>query len=319
MMIELQTHFPQADWDALAPLLDAKARWINQDKKGFLRYRRPMQAVADLRASSCDFSSSIVRIGLAEDLSPEQRCQVNHVLRGLMPWRKGPFSVFGIDIDAEWQSNRKWQRLEAELPELSGKTIGDIGCNNGYYMFRMAHHHPAFVLGMEPYAQHYFTFHTLNGFAGCQNLTVELLGIEHLPLMPTCFDVLFCLGILYHRSSPIDCLRDIHRALKPGGFLLLESQAIPGQDPVALFPERTYAKVPGTWFVPTAACLEHWLQRTGFSNIRCFCTHAMNGQEQRKTDWMVFESYTDFIDKDNPSRTIEGYPAPIRVFFKATK
>jgi len=34
---------------------------------------------------------------------------------------------------------------------------------------------------------------------------------------------------------------------------------------------------------------------------------------------MTFESYSDFIDPGNQSLTIEGYPAPLRVFLKAVK
>ncbi len=42
----------------------------------------------------------------------------------------------------------------------------------------------------------------------------------------------------------------------------------------------------------------------------------MSNQEQRRTPWMDFESYAEFIDPDDPARTVEGYPAPIRVFLK---
>ena len=183
----------------------------------------------------------------------------------------------------------------------------------------MAAHQPKLVLGFEPSVQHYYTFSALNGFAGLDNLCIDLLGIEHLPLFPNVFDVIFCLGILYHRPSPIDSLRDLYTALKPEGFLLIESQAINAEQPMALFPEKTYAKVPGTWFVPTPSCLHNWLHRTGFTEIQCFCLHPMSPVEQRQTDWMLFESYEDFIDKQNPEFTIEGYPAPWRVFFKATR
>jgi tRNA (mo5U34)-methyltransferase len=261
----------------------------------------------------------VVRIGTAAEVSPGDQQLVREVLRGFMPWRKGPFSIFGIDIDAEWRSERKWNRILPELPELAGKIVADIGCNNGYYMFRMAQHRPALVLGFEPYVQHYYTFNTLNTFAGQQQLQVELLGIEHLNLFPESFDVIFCLGILYHRPSPVEALRYLHAALKPGGCLIVESQTIPGNDPIALFPLSTYAKVPGTWFVPTATCLHNWLTRTGFRDVRLFCDHAMSSEEQRRTAWMDFESYEDFIDKENPAFTIEGYPAPRRVFFKAAK
>ncbi|WP_446008366.1 tRNA 5-methoxyuridine(34)/uridine 5-oxyacetic acid(34) synthase CmoB [Candidatus Electrothrix sp.] len=313
-------HFlPNALGEELQRVYTEKQAWVNQPKKGFLRYREPMEAVAHLRASSLDCSGDTVRIGKREDLSDQEHEQVLQLLKNFMPWRKGPFSVFDINIDAEWQSWRKWNRLLPEMPDLKDKVVADIGCNNGYYMFRMTDHAPRFVLGFEPYVHHYYTFKALNSFAGLENLCIDLLGIEHLPLFPTCFDVILCLGILYHRPSPIDALRDLLLALKPGGCLLLESQAIPGEESVALFPEKTYAKVPGTWFVPTAACLHNWLQRAGFSNIKCFCSHSMSSTEQRKTDWMVFESYQDFIDKQNPEFTIEGYPAPWRVFFKAEK
>ncbi len=317
--MDLRTRFPAADRDRLEAVLADKAAWVGQNKKGFLRFREPLEAVGHLRASSCDFSGDVVRIGRAGDLNPAEQRLVHEVLLGFKPWRKGPFSVFGIDIDAEWRSERKWQRLLPELPDLAGKVVADIGCNNGYYMFRMAAHQPDFVLGFEPYLQHYYAFRMLNAFAGQNNLQVELLGIEHLDLFPGCFDVIFCLGILYHRPSPLDALQDLLTALKPGGILLLESQAIPGTEPVALFPERTYAKVPGTWFVPTAPCLHNWLVRSGFREVRLFCEHPMSSAEQRQTPWMDFESYQDFIDKHDPARTIEGYPAPRRVFFKATK
>lgn len=317
--MDLRARFPQADFERLEAVLADKAAWVGQNKKGFLRFREPLEAVGHLRASSCDFCGDVVRIGRAGDLNPAEQRLVHEVLLGFKPWRKGPFSVFGIDIDAEWRSERKWRRLVPELPNLAGKVIADIGCNNGYYMFRMAAHQPEFVLGFEPYLQHYYAFRMLNVFAGQNNLQVELLGIEHLGLFPGCFDVIFCLGILYHRPSPLDALQDLLTALKPGGALLLESQAIPGTEPVALFPERTYAKVPGTWFVPTAPCLHNWLVRSGFSEVRLFCEHPMSSEEQRQTPWMDFESYQDFIDKHDPARTIEGYPAPRRVFFKATK
>ncbi len=312
-------YLPTADHDRLNRILAKKNAWVNQPKKGFLRYREPMESVRSLRASWCDFSGDVVRIGRADEISDGERGRVEKVLRSFMPWRKGPFNIFGLDIDAEWRSERKWNRLFPELPSLTGKIIADVGCNNGYYMFRAAHHRPRLVLGFDPYVQHYYTFHTLNGFAGCDNLHMELLGVEHLPLFPDCFDLIFLLGIIYHRPSPVDTLRDVLTGLKPGGTLLLESQAIPGDEPVALFPDNTYAKVPGTWFVPTGACLVNWLRRTGFVDIKLFCRHPMSTLEQRRTGWMVFESYEDFIDKNHRGLTIEGYPAPWRVFVRARK
>lgn len=312
-------NFPAAQHDTIKELHEKKQRWVNQTKKGFLRYREPYESLSHIKASWCDFSGNVIQIGRPDDVNDTDRQHILKVMRDFMPWRKGPFNIFGIDIDAEWRSERKWNRLLPELPSLEGKLVADIGCNNGYYMFRAAHHKPQFVLGFEPYVQHYYTFRTLNGFTAQDNLEIDLFGVEHIHLFPECFDVILLLGIIYHRPSPIEALRDIFTALKPGGTLLLESQAIPGKEPIALFPENTYAKVPGTWFIPTGACLYNWLKRTGFSNIRLFFQHPMNSDEQRQTDWMIFESYEDFIDKENPALTIEKYPAPLRVYFKAEK
>lgn len=308
-----------AHTDAIIREHTRRRTWVEQEKKGFLRYRNPFQQLATYRAVHVDCSGDTVIIGLPDEITELERRHVTENLQAFMPWRKGPFSVFGVDIDAEWRSERKWRRLLPELPNLAGKVIADIGCNNGYYMFRMAASAPRLVLGFEPSVQHYYCFKALNAMAGKAELDIDLLGIEHLNLFERCFDVVFLMGIIYHRPSPIDTLRDILRALQPGGTLLVESQAIPGEAPIALFPDETYAKVPGTYFVPTGSCLCNWMKKAGFDDIKLFCTHPMSDMEQRRTDWMTFESFQDYIDPDKPHLTVEGYPAPCRVFVKGRK
>jgi len=305
--------------DAIISEHDSRQRWVNQEKKGFLRYRTPYQQLAHYHARHVDCTGDTVIIGNPDEVTKHDRQHITENLKAFMPWRKGPFSVFGIDIDAEWRSERKWQRIMPELPDLAGKTIADIGCNNGYYMFRMAASRPRLVLGFEPSVQHYYCFKALNSMAGRSELDIDLLGIEHLALFESCFDMVFLMGIIYHRPSPIDSLRDILCALKPGGIIFVESQAIPGDEPFALFPDETYAKVPGTYFVPTGSCLCNWMKKAGFTDINLFCSHPMSAMEQRQTDWMAFESFSDYIDPANPQVTVEGYPAPCRVFVKGRK
>jgi tRNA (mo5U34)-methyltransferase len=315
--MEYLHHFPHAERTAIRNLLQEKERWLGLGKKGVERFRKPYESVRHLRAGHCDFSGDVVKIGSAEELSERDAEKVYRAMREFMPWRKGPFEVFGTSIDAEWRSERKWNRVVPELPDMKGKAVADIGCNNGYYMFRMSHHQPEIVLGFEPYLQHYYTFKTLNSFAAVPNLFCEPLGVEQIMLFRNCFDIVFLMGILYHRSSPVEVLRDIRAAMKPGGLLIVESQGIPGNDPVAFFPDRSYAKVPGTYFVPSGACLFNWLSRAGFSTVRLFFSHPMSSLEQRRTEWMVFESYEDFVDKNDPTLTVEGYPAPVRLYARA--
>lgn len=305
--------------ERLLSLIQERHRWVNQDKKGFLRYRTPMLEMAKFSADHVDCTGDVVTIGKKEEISTEEQQHIKKQLQAFMPWRKGPFDVFGIDIDAEWRSERKWQRLQSHLPDLEGKVIADIGCNNGYYMFRMAAHRPRFVLGLEPSVQHYYCFKALNAMAGFSNMEIDLLGVEHMNLFPATFDVIFLMGVIYHRASPMDVLRDILSALRPGGTLIIESQAIPGEEPYALFPEKTYAKAPGSYFIPTGKCLINWLSRAGFTDIELFNSHPMTENEQRRTEWMNFESYSNYIDPQDSSKTVEGYPAPLRIFLSARK
>ena len=296
-----------------------RQRWVSQQKKGFLRYRTPYELLQKYHHGSVDCSRDTVTIGLESEVSGDDQLLIRDQLHAFMPWRKGPYSIFGIDIDAEWRSEKKWHRLKPFLPDLTGKLIADIGCSNGYYMFRMAPHNPKYVLGFEPSVQPYFCFKALNSMAGFNNLEIDLLGVEHISLFPETFDIIFLMGVIYHRPSPVEVLRDVWSSLKPGGTLLLESQIIPGESPLALFPEKSYAKAPGTYFVPTAACLHNWLLRAGF--IHCtFCNSCpMSEKEQRRTQWMVFESFSDFLNPADPRLTVEGYPAPWRAIFRAEK
>lgn len=291
--------------------------WLRRDS---VRHQiKAMERLCSCKAQHLDFSGSQVIIGAGKERTQHQQNKIRTDLQTFMPWRKGPFSVFGIHIDAEWRSNWKWDRLQSELPELNGKNILDVGCNNGYYMFRMAHHNPRFVLGIDPTVPTHLAFRALNGMAGVPCLHHELLGVEHVHLFPDCFDVIFLMGILYHHPSPLDILKQVRCALKPGGTLLLETQGIPGNEPVALFPVKRYARVPGTYFVPTGPCVENLMKRAGFKGVKIFDSHPMSDEEQRKTDWMVYQSYNDFLDPDDATRTVEGYPAPIRIYARAAR
>ena len=72
------------------------------------------------------------------------------LLMRLAPWRKGPFDIGGVHIDAEWRSDLKWQRVEGAIESLAGRRVLDVGCGNGYYALRMADAGADAVLGIDP-------------------------------------------------------------------------------------------------------------------------------------------------------------------------
>lgn len=316
---DLFRSLPNADHSALQKHHDFVDKRVLSPKKGITALREKTERLAHLKAQYLDLANDAVTLGRRDEITDEDYNDLYETLKSLHPWRKGPFDLFGVDIDAEWRSNRKWDRLLPHLPDLTDKTIADVGSNNGYYMFRMAAHNPKLVVGFEPYLNHFFVFHMLRRFSGLKNLDMELLGVEDMGLFGESFDVVFLMGILYHRISPLECLKEVKESMTQGGTLIVESQAIPGDEPVALFPEGRYAKVPGTYFVPTGVCLQNWMLRAGFKDVEIICSHEMSSTEQRRTEWMEFESYADFIDPQDSSKTIEGYPAPLRVFLKGIK
>jgi hypothetical protein len=73
------------------------------------------------------FNTSVVHIGTSSTLNIENGILMSEILKGLIPWRKGPFNVFGTEIDSEWRSDWKWDRLRPFMGSLRGKTVADIG------------------------------------------------------------------------------------------------------------------------------------------------------------------------------------------------
>ncbi|WP_286807759.1 DUF1698 domain-containing protein, partial [Marinimicrobium sp. UBA4209] len=51
------------------------------------------------------------------------------------------------------------------------------------------------------------------------------------------FDTVFSMGVLYHRRSPMDHLRELKEALRPGGQVVLETLVIEGGLGEVLVPE----------------------------------------------------------------------------------
>ena len=276
------------------------------------------KSIPDYHFEENDFSQDAVHFGTEDSLNSIQREELREQLKGLSPWRKGPFKIAGMDLDAEWRSDYKWNRVAPALQSLEGRRVCDIGANSGYYMYKMLEHNPEMVLGLDPTVNYYLQFLALQKLTKQNQLHYEPFGLEEMKFFPKFFDTVFCMGILYHHRAPIDILRMISESMTKGGQLIVECQGIPGDGPYALFPEKTYAKVKGTYFVPTATCLVNWLKKAWFENIEVFYVSDMSSDEQRATEWMTRHSYSDFVDEKS-NLTVEGYPAPVRIYVSANK
>ncbi|MEM7130210.1 MAG: tRNA 5-methoxyuridine(34)/uridine 5-oxyacetic acid(34) synthase CmoB [Chloroflexota bacterium] len=279
-------------------------------------YAAAVDSVSDVESSWFNLSGSVVKIGRNSELTYEESNRIQAALNQFRPWKKGPFEIFGTEINAEWRSDWKWERILPHIQPLAGRRVADIGCHNGYFMFRMAHQEPEFVIGFEPVAKHYWNFQLLQQWIRQPNLHFELLGVEHVNLYPNFFDTIFCLGILYHHTDPVGLLRKLREALAPKGEIIIDCQGIPGSEPVALVPKSRYARARGIWFLPTQSCLENWMSRAGFKNLHCFFAEPLSIEEQRRTPWADVESLAEFLDPRDSTRTVEGYPRPWRYYVR---
>lgn len=268
-----------------------------------------------LQASVVDLFSE-VRIGCGSDASAHEREQLMHNLQALIPWRKGPFTLFDIDIDTEWRSDMKWQRLQAHISPLADRTVLDVGCGSGYHCLRMLGEQARLVIGIEPHLPYVMQFAMLKRFVPHLPVFVLPITMERMPALGA-FDTVFSMGVLYHRRSPLDHLLELKAALRRGGELVLETLVVDGPDGYSLMPEDRYCRMSNVWFLSSCATTETWLRRCGFSDIRLVDLSRTTVEEQRATAWMPFQSLQDGLDPDDSSRTIEGLPAPRRAVFTA--
>lgn len=291
---------------------------VREERRGWMKWKNiaPLREAIDALPqidAALDAGDTVTLRSLREvDVE-----KLEAVARMMMPWRKGPFDLFGLLIDTEWRSNLKYNFLRPHF-DLRGKKVADIGCNNGYYMFRFLEDQPSKVVGFDPSALFKCQFDLIDHFAKT-GIVYELLGVEHLPFYEEKFDVIFCLGVLYHRSDPVAMLKTLAQGLEKGGEVYLDTFIIDGEDPVALCPEGSYSKITNVYFVPTLKALENWCRRAGFTSFDVLGTVVTTSDEQRKTDWIESQSLEDFLDPADSTKTVEGYPAPKRGYVRIRK
>lgn len=284
----------------------------------FVKWKKALERIIEIQPflndlQDFDIKSDCIRIG--NSLSEEEQRQFIPSLKEYMPWRKGPYNFFGIEIDCEWRSDLKWARLKNKITPLQDRSILDIGCGNGYHCWRMVGEGARNVLGIDPMLHYVMQFNIFNHYLPYSNIQVLPLAVENLPRDIFQFDSVFSMGVLYHRRSPLDHLIEMRNFLSPSGELILETLVIDGEEGKVLLPADRYAKMRNVWFIPSVLTLQNWLKRCGYKHIELVDVQYTSKEEQRTTAWMDYESLEHFLEPGNPAKTIEGYPAPQRAIF----
>ncbi len=274
------------------------------------------QALSDLPHAALlgrDFADCV-----SLDLRGASAKKLRNALMQLHPWRKGPFRFAGVRIDAEWRSDLKWQRLAPIRARLRRAQVLDVGCGNGYYGWRMLAAGARRVIGVDH-----------NPLCAAQHLAVQRylkdprnlvfpLALSEIPDEWLDFDLVFSMGVLSHSRDPLSHLSMLYPKLRAGGVLVLESLVL-GEGAGELRPAGRYARMPNVWRLPAVHRLESWLEKAGFVEIELISVTLTTPDEQRRGEWMRFESLAESLDISDSSRTEEGYPAPRRALFTARR
>ncbi|MGV6858964.1 MAG: tRNA 5-methoxyuridine(34)/uridine 5-oxyacetic acid(34) synthase CmoB [bacterium] len=282
-------------------------------------WQQAILQMPDTKARHLDLGKPVLEIGLPDELSEQQYIQLKQSLQNLIPWRKGPFNFFGINIDTEWRSDWKWQRIAPHITPLRDRWVLDVGCGSGYHCWRMHAEGADQVIGIDPTLLFNMQFQATKKFIEPRPVDMLPLPLEALPGNLSLFDSVFSMGVLYHRRSPFDHLMQLRDCLKPGGELILETIIVDGEEGFSFIPEGRYARMRNVWFLPSIPTLTRWLQRCQFEQIKVVDINITSTDEQRSTPWMPAESLADALDPQNRQKTVEGYPAPKRATFIAKR
>ncbi len=274
-----------------------------------------------LKTTQISLDGDCPTLGGSTKITATSKELIREAIKLLIPWRTGPYSLFGEVIDAEWRSFMKFDRIKPLLPNLTGKSVADIGAGNGYFSFRLSTLNPASIVGFEPIDRCLLQYTLLNKFINLPNISLEPLKLEELDLFPHAFDLILCMGVLYHQRDPKLAIRKLCTALTPGAQLILETIVLPGEGRALDLDGNSerYAMMRNVWTIPTAQILIDWCEEAGLNNIKIKSLVPSSTLEQRRTEYAPYQSLSDFLDAQNPERTVEGHPAPWRVIVMAER
>jgi tRNA (mo5U34)-methyltransferase len=181
----------------------------------------------------------------------------------------------------------KWRTFRDEIaPDLSGKSVLDIGCNAGFYALEMKRRGAARVLGIDSDEAY---LDQARFAAAVSGLDIEFrkLSVYDVGALDETFDIVLFLGVLYHLRHPLLALDLIHEHVARDLLVFQTMQrgstaAGPVADdydfwdvepferpdyPKLHFIEHRYAGDPTNWWIPNRACAEAMLRSAGFAIV----------------------------------------------------
>lgn len=190
-----------------------------------------------------------------------------------IPWMHRIDLGNGVVTPGKWDTNAVLKRLN--LPaDLSGQTVLDVGCWDGFYSFEAERRGARRVLATDSFAWRGHCGGSKKGFELARKALssrVEDLDIDVLELSPSrlgVFDIVLFLGVLYHMKHPMLALECV--ASVTGRLLVVETVIdllyVP-REALAFYPGNELDRDVTNWFGPTPSAVEAMLRSVGFSRV----------------------------------------------------
>lgn len=103
----------------------------------------------------------------------------------------------------------------------------DLGCLEGGYAVEFARNGFQKVIGIEGRKSNFEKCEAVAHFLNLNNLEFRHDDVKNIKDYKESFDVVLCLGLLYHLDSPIEFLQTINNLLSDNGILFLETHYAP--------------------------------------------------------------------------------------------
>jgi tRNA (mo5U34)-methyltransferase len=215
------------------------------------------------------------------------RDEIAERVRELAPWFHN-LTLDGVETAPDHflgdYPSAKWNRFAHSIPQdLRGRTVLDIGSNAGFYAIEMKRRGADRVVAMEPDPRYLAQAKFAAEVSDC-DIEFRQCSIYDLPSLRETFDIVLCMGVVYHLRYPLLAL-DLIRRYAVGELLIFQSmlrgstEVEPLRDdypfeeqhifsaggfPRMSFIEHRYAGDPTNWWVPNLACAMAMLRSAGF-------------------------------------------------------
>ena len=148
--------------------------------------------------------------------------------------------------------------------DLTGKSVLDIGCNDGGYSVAALQRGAVRVVAVDANLTDGMRFLLENEVHPFEFRQIDLFSDEFLEL--PCFDFVIFAGVLYHVKDPLEALRRVRKVT--GGQALIETHIDERVRhlPCMIFYERNELNNDHTnWWGPNRLCLDAMLRTVGFT------------------------------------------------------